>query len=276
MCFVYLGSIFWKESLWRFTDKKEMKGNRSFILLSTGFGFILDQTATRWVILGMLIFLALNLLSAIQLPDPTPNLTAPKIKMTGFLKRPEVILFLSCCFLMQASHGTYYGFFSISLENIGYSKAIIGFLWAEGVLGEILIMAIAGRLMVKMGTLPLMTLSLLLAALRWGICSITFDLGPLIFAQLLHAFSFGLFHVASVLQIHQMVPRPLRASGQSLYSSVSYGMGMGFGLVLNGLFFKILGPFPLFAISAFMALIAAGLILFLNPVQAQPIGEGSA
>jgi PPP family 3-phenylpropionic acid transporter len=198
-----------------------------------------------------------------------------QFKLTGFLKRPEVILFLTCCFLMQASHGTYYGFFSIALENTGYSKATIGFLWAEGVVGEILIMVFAGRLLAQLGTLPLVTLSLLLAALRWGICSITLSVVPLIIAQLLHAFSFGLFHVASVFQIHQMVPRPLRASGQSLYSSVSYGMGMGFGLVFNGFFFKTIGPSPLFAFSAVMALVGAGLILFLDQIQGQLVGERS-
>ena len=251
-------------------------GSVGFILLSLGFGLILDETSTRMLIPGMLIFLGINLVSSFFFPDSSKKGAETDLKLTGFLKRPDVIIFLSCCFLMQASHGTYYGFFSIVLKEIGYSKTLIGFLWSIGVFAEILIMAIAGRLMSQIGTLPLMTLSLLLAALRWGICAITLSLIPLIFAQMLHAFSFGLFHIAAIMQIQQMIPRSLRASGQSIYSSVSYGLGMGFGLIFNGLLFKTLGPYPLFTFSAIMALIAAGLILLLDHAQGQPVGEISA
>ena len=251
-------------------------GSIGFILLSLGFGVFLDETSTKMILPGMLIFLGITLISSLFFPDGSKNGVEINLKLTGFLKRPDVIIFFSCCFLMQASHGTYYGFFSIVLKEIGYSKTLIGFLWSIGVFAEILVMAFAGKLMAKIGTLPLMTISLLFATLRWTICALTLSLIPLIFAQLLHAFSFGLFHVAAIMQIQQMVPRSLRASGQSIYSSVSYGMGIGFGLLFNGFLFKTLGPYPLFTFSALMALIAAGLILLLDHTQAQPVGEMSS
>ena len=34
---------------------------------------------------------------------------------------------------MQASHGTYYGFYSVYLEQLGFPRGQIGLLWALGV-----------------------------------------------------------------------------------------------------------------------------------------------
>ena len=52
----------------------------------------------------------------------------------------HVFVFLFCAFLMLVSHGAYYGFFSIHLETLGYSKTFIGVSWALASAAEILVM----------------------------------------------------------------------------------------------------------------------------------------
>ncbi len=47
--------------------------------------------------------------------------------------------FLLVCFLLQASHAPYYTFYTLYLSDFGYSKTLIGFLWALGVLFEVII-----------------------------------------------------------------------------------------------------------------------------------------
>lgn len=50
------------------------------------------------------------------------------------MKKPEIAAFLAACFLMQASHGTFYTFYSIYLTEAGYTGTRIGMLLAWGVL----------------------------------------------------------------------------------------------------------------------------------------------
>jgi PPP family 3-phenylpropionic acid transporter len=78
-------------------------------------------------------------------------------------------------------------------------------------------------------------------------------------AQCLHALSFGAFHIAAVTIIHQSVPRSLRATGQTVYSSLAYGVGSALGLILNGWLYADWGPRILFGLSAAAA--ATGLLL---------------
>ncbi len=42
------------------------------------------------------------------------------------IKKPAVMALLAVCFLSQFSHGTYYSFYSLYLEQLGYSKTLIG------------------------------------------------------------------------------------------------------------------------------------------------------
>ena len=57
----------------------------------------------------------------------------------NILRQPSIIFLFVVCFLVQASHGPYYTFFSIYLEANGYSNSFIGIAWAVGVLAEVLI-----------------------------------------------------------------------------------------------------------------------------------------
>ncbi|MDP2025641.1 MFS transporter [Sulfuriferula sp.] len=48
------------------------------------------------------------------------------------MRRPEVMALIGACFLMSAAHGAYYTFYSIYLVDNGYSKSLVGWLWALG------------------------------------------------------------------------------------------------------------------------------------------------
>ena len=61
---------------------------------------------------------------------------APKGSLKAIITHPAVVTFFLMNFL-QVSHGAYYTFFSIHLEQHGYGKLSIGLLWSLGVLAEI-------------------------------------------------------------------------------------------------------------------------------------------
>ena len=225
-------------------------GSVGFIVAALLGGVLFDLYPLRWVVPVVLALMVVNLAAAALLPTGEAH-HAPGDGMGH--SRPAaagVVPFFACTLLMQASHGAYYAFFSIVLEEAGYRRGTIGALWASGVVAEIVTMVGAGWLLARLGVAALFTLCLSLAVLRWGICAGTVWLPSIVAAQLLHAFTFGAFHVAGVIGTHRLFPRSLRASGQSLYSGLTYGVGNVAGFLGAGVLFGWGGTPWLFGVSA--------------------------
>jgi PPP family 3-phenylpropionic acid transporter len=151
------------------------------------------------------------------------------------LKQPVVLAFLTASFLMQASHGPYYTFFSIFLTDLGYSPTTTGIMWAVGVIAEVVLFWRMAALMQRFSLRALYMGSLVLALLRWACMGFIADNIFLLFlAQCLHAASFGSFHAASIEIIRRLFNKGNQGQGQALYSSISYGLGGAFGALIAG------------------------------------------
>lgn len=154
------------------------------------------------MLLGLFALLWLSSLLVPERPTPPGARQAPPLGRV--LRRPVVIAFFAVCFLNQAAHGAYYGFYSLYLETLGYSREFIGLMWGLGVTVEVGMFVILPRLLSRFGPRRLMLAALALAALRWLLIGhFARDLPVLLFAQSLHAFSFGVFHAVSIHLIHQ-------------------------------------------------------------------------
>ena len=174
------------------------------------------------------------------------------------LKRPEVVGLLVICFLMQLGHGPYYTFYSIYMQDHGYSLSLIGFLWALGVFAEVLIFMRMHKLVPKFGLKRLLLVSLLVAASRWVIVALFPTSMPLmVLAQIFHAASFGLYHAVAIQLIHQYFVGKNQGKGQALYSSVSFGAGGAIGSLYAGYTWEYFGTTTTFMIAAIVSLVAA-------------------
>jgi PPP family 3-phenylpropionic acid transporter len=105
-----------------------------------------------------------------------------------------------------------------------------------------------------------MTLCLALATLRWAVCAITVNPLAVTLAQTFHAGTFAAFHVAAVTHTYAVFGRERSATGQAIFSSVTYGAGNIVGMVGSGIFQEILGTPALFAGASAMALLATALM----------------
>jgi len=151
------------------------------------------------------------------------------------IKRPPVFALLIACLLLQASHGPYYTFYSIYLEEYDYSRNIIGIMWSVGVIAEIIAFAYMPRFLQRFNLRHLFMLSMALSALRWVMIAYCIESFVLLFlAQLLHAASFGLYHAVGIHFIHHYFPGKLKGRGQALYVSFSFGIGGALGSFLSG------------------------------------------
>jgi PPP family 3-phenylpropionic acid transporter len=240
-------------------------GSLGFIVIAIILGYVLDYVPVRvllWATLGITVGI---LLCACRIPvsqvvaHPTDDHSVWHI-----LRRPEVALFLLACFCMAAAHGAYYTFYSIFLVDHGYSKSVVGWLWALGVISEMFAFLWMPRLFARFGLRRILLASFALATLRffvigWGVNVVEL----VILAQILHAASFASYHSAAVALVHQMFRGRHQVKGQGIYTSVSYGLGGTLGGVLSGYTWSALGAGWSFTLSALFAL-AGGLVLMLR------------
>ncbi|MFN3397463.1 MAG: MFS transporter [Sulfurimicrobium sp.] len=240
-------------------------GSIGFILAVVGLGYVLDFAPIRfllWAILGMMLGLALlarHIPEARVMPHSSDHLPAWQV-----IKRPEVLAFIAASFFNAAAHGPYYTFYSIYLVDHGYAKSSVGWLWALGVLIEILVFLCMPRLMRHFSLRQILLASLALGVLRflligWGINW----LGLLLFAQVLHAATFGSYQAAGIEVIHRLFRGKHQAKGQALYNSLSYGAGGTLGGLYAGYAWDILGPQITFSIAAACAAVAFLLVYWM-------------
>jgi len=160
---------------------------------------------------------------------------APKGSLKAIVTHPAVVTFFLMNFLLQVSHGAYYTFFSIHLEQHGYGKLAIGLLWSLGVLAEIGLFLVMHRLTRRFTVRQIVISALALTMLRWGlIAELTELVGVLIFAQLLHAASYGALHAVSIQYIQGFFGKHHHGQGQALYSGLTFGAGGAIGALLSG------------------------------------------
>ena len=184
----------------------------------------------------------------------------------GFLKvvaRREVVCLLVVCFLIQLSHGPYYSFFSIYMEQTGYARNIIGALWALGVFAEIAVFAFLPNLINAVGLRRLMLSALALTSLRWTLLACWPEYMALVIgAQLLHLASFGIYHAVAVSLIHRIFKGRLQGRGQALYSSLSFGAGGALGALGSGYLWESASPQTLFLVAAAAGALGWGVAWF--------------
>ncbi|HKK05616.1 MAG TPA: MFS transporter [Gammaproteobacteria bacterium] len=227
-------------------------GSIGFIVTVAGLGYVINQHGASVLPAALIVLIAGIWLASLIVPERAAHhLPLDHEPLRRVLKRPAVAALLIVCFLMQASHGPYYTFYSIYLDAHGYAPRLIGVLWALGVVAEVGVFLIMHRLVPRFGVRRLLLASLVLATLRWVMIGLFVDNLPLlIVAQTLHAASFGVYHAAAIQLIHGYFTGRHQGKGQALYSSLSFGAGGALGSYYSGLTWDTLGSTATYLIAA--------------------------
>jgi PPP family 3-phenylpropionic acid transporter len=267
-----LFSFFWNASLPQFEavtmshlkeriqhySRIRLWGSIGFILSVSLLGFLLDQRGVELVPMVVLLFYIGIFLNSLVVPEkPAAHPEGEQGSIMQVLRRPEVFALLLVTFLMQASHSTYFAFYSIYMESIGYSSSAIGELWALGVIAEVVVFLFMHNLLQRWGARRVLIASLAIAVVRWILVGLTPENLPLVLlAQLMHAATFGTFHAAAIHLIHHYFVGRHQGRGQALYSSISFGAGGALGSLLSGYLWTGIGPAATNLVAACYALLA--------------------
>lgn len=270
LAITFFYSFFWNANLPQFEvvtleylDKRSERYTRIRLWGSVGFiisvvlmGYLHERFGVAnlpYLVIGIYLAIFFN---SLVIRQRVIKKDVQPLSIVPVLRRPEVMALLTLCFLVQLSHGPYYTFFSIYMAELGYSNAVIGWLWTPGILVEILVFLVMPRWLQWMGAKNILILTMLCMVLRWLLIAYASDnLMVVIFAQTLHAMTFGAYHAIMVLMIFRYFPGRLQGRGQALYSSLSFGLGSAVGAFASGYLWSWFDPQVTFVAAAGVAVI---------------------
>jgi PPP family 3-phenylpropionic acid transporter len=239
-------------------------GSIGFILAVVLFGRLFGAFGLDIYPYAVVVILSGILLASFWIPVAQPTSAGKSLLAGGFiaqLRQPGVMAFYLCVALMQLSHGPYYTFLTLHLAALGYSSAVIGMLWAVGVVAEVLMFMVMSRVLARFSVRRVLAASFALAALRWCLLGSFADhLWILLFAQVMHAATFGSFHAAAIHFVQSSFGARQQGQGQALYAALS-GIGGALGALYAGYSWNSLGASATFGIASAAALAATLLIM---------------
>ncbi|MFN7121535.1 MAG: MFS transporter [Hydrogenophaga sp.] len=240
-------------------------GSLGFLVTVVAAGFWFERFGLVHFPAWTLGTLAAVALSAWMLPDfrePAQASDDPTGGVWPVLRQPPVRWFFAAVFFHVLAHIFIYIFFSLYLDSLGYSKTVIGLLWALSVVIEIGWFFTQGRWLPLLSLSSWLVLAAALMALRMGMTAgLPLVLPVLLLAQGLHAITFAAHHTVCIALLSHHFPGRLRGRGQALYTVVGYGLPGVVGGVGGGLLSSAFGLASVFWLSALFALVAMGCAL---------------
>ncbi len=230
-------------------------GSLTFIAGAAGAGHLLTGRSPDLVYALVLGTLVLTVAACVALPDTrAPVHEGRRLPLRAVLADRRIPVLLLAAALIQGSHAVYYAFGTLHWQAAGYDEATIGWLWAEGVIAEIILFAFGNRVVAAVGPARLVLLGGVAGLLRWTVLGSTDALPALIAVQALHAGTFGAAHLGAIHFITRTVSPTLSATAQGLYSSVVIGLGLGLAAAAAGPLYQAFGGRAYLAMAAMGAM----------------------
>lgn len=210
-----------------------------------------------WAVATLGLVLACTFLLPDAREQPEAHVRRVREPVGPVLRQPVVRWFFASLLFHVMAHFAIYGFLSLYLDSLGYSKAMIGVLWAVSVALEIGWFFWQGRFI---GRLPMSRWLVVCGAATVVRMAITgamgWSLAALFLAQVLHALTFATHHTACIAMVSHHFPDRLRGRGQALFTVIGYGMGGVVGVLAGGAIASRFGFPAMFGAATLLAVAA--------------------
>lgn len=242
-------------------------GSLGFIALSLAVGRALTLRADRPGDLLVPIVVALCMAGyalAARGAPPAEHVTPRPAgrDMLGLARDRRLHLLLAASAVHWAACAPFHLFFGVFVRDLGLPSDVTGIGMGIGVLAEIFALLAFPRLERRLPLRALFAIAFLGSALRWALLAVAHGAPAIAALQLLHGLTFGLFWGTAMKALADVVPAPLRATGQAAFTAVVFGGGNAAGYALSGIGYDRLGGVaPLFAFAAAAELVSLAVVL---------------
>jgi PPP family 3-phenylpropionic acid transporter len=170
-------------------------------------------------------------------------------RLASLVRRPRVVILLAVALLEELGLAPYDALFPAYLARLAGATAA-GVAVAVGAGAEFLFLLAGVSIARRLGPERLLVLACAVSTVRWTAIALLTSAAALVAVQVAHAASFGAFYMAAVILVDRETPPSLRASGQGLFGSFSFGVAAAMGLSLAGLVERCAGMSAVFGVAA--------------------------
>lgn len=182
----------------------------------------------------------------------------------SLIKIPAFVILISFSFFHWLSNMPYHLILD-DHQSYMYVIKVTGYAVGIGIIAECLVMASAYKWLTKASPRFWLILAASITAFRWALMSYPMEKGLFVALQLLHGFSFAVFFLTSVSYLMSFVPEYMRASGQAIFSGITFSGGTFLGALYTGFLLDLPGKgFLVFGVSAILSLLSVVLALWIG------------
>jgi len=209
--------------------KIRLWGSVGFIVIALWLGKILTSPYEALYYLAGTAFMILVVgYFALQFDEESKNIEEQESDSSFSLIR--FWAFWASLFLMQLAFGGFYIFFTIYEIEHGVSLEIVSWMWSFGVICEIVMLYFQNSFLEK-NILNILKIATLITVFRWMLLYLYPENIWLTFtSQSLHAFSFALYHVATISYVFSIYSQKKLA--QQFLLGIGFGLGGAVGSIL--------------------------------------------
>jgi nucleoside transporter len=173
------------------------------------------------------------------LPHTPPSADAggdiPFIKAFRMFEQPGPAVFLGAVFLVTIALAFYYSFTALYLEqSVKVKPENVGPLMTIGQWVEIIFMLTLAWFIRTLGMKWVLVIGMAAWGIRYAIFAARPPLPLVILGIALHGICFDFFLAAGAIHTDAIAPADIKASAQSLYGVLTYGLGMWLGTEASG------------------------------------------
>jgi PPP family 3-phenylpropionic acid transporter len=232
-------------------------GSLGFIACAQGIGLLLaargDRPGDILVPLVMAGSAAAYAIAARQLPASRALRAArpDRADVVALVRDRRFLALLAACGVHWLACAPYHLLFGVFVRDHGLPSSVTGLSMTVGVGAEVVALLVFPRFESRLSSPALLAMAFGASCLRWALLANASTASAIVVLQLLHGFTFGVFWATSMRGISAIVPAPLSATGQALYTAVVFGAGNSAGYLLAGLGYDRLGGVgPVFVAAA--------------------------
>ena len=227
-------------------------------------GWLIETDTATWSFWGYAGLMGLGFLIALGVPESARIETGPQSDTRVFFTSRRWLVFLTVAFCGGMALSMISNFLFLFLRGLGADEFSLGLMLTVATLSELPVLFFSSQLLRRWSAQRLISIALLLFAIRALAYSLIHVPWLALLIQLMHGPTFSLMWVAGVSYADKIAPPSREATAQGLFAGVMLGIGAAAGAFVGGLLYEYMSPLMMFRLAALGSLVSAGFILRLD------------
>ncbi|MFN8485391.1 MAG: MFS transporter [Anaerolineae bacterium] len=240
-----------------------MVGSATFAIATLLVGWWVVDTHIGWTVYIYAAGMLVATLATLRLPRSQARFNTRWWEAWHVAKGNTAFLVFSLALVtLQFTHPLASAYLPLFLKDLGAPGWMIGAAWGIAAGLEVPFMAATPWLMRRFGGKTVLVIFTAAVPLRWLLYSLITNPIYILPLQFLHSATAAAYYAAAVTYVDTLTPPEWKATGQSLFSALSDGIGIGGGSLAFGIIYQRWGLAMAFSVGAAIALVGWLILVF--------------